>query len=112
MFRGDLVLVNFPFTDLSGQKLRPALVVGRPIGEDLIVSFITSRGTSTDPRAEYQLPAQHPEFASTGLKAPSLIRLNKLATLDRKLVTRRIGHIGQQTELAVARGLRYVLGLS
>ena len=40
--RGDVVLVRFPFTDLSGQKLRPALVVGYPRGEGVILAFVTS----------------------------------------------------------------------
>ncbi len=109
--RGDLVLVSFPFTDLSGQKLRPALIVGRPSGDDFIAAFITSHDASGDTRAEHRLEPAHPEFASTGLKATSSVRLNKLATLHRRLVRRRIGRIGPRIEQAVASGLRYVFEL-
>jgi mRNA interferase MazF len=107
--RGDLVLIQFPFTDLSAQKLRPALIVGRVSGDDVIVAFISSRRTfSTDPSAEHAVGSTDAEFGTTGLKSPSLIRLNKLATLHRGLVRRRIGRIGPATQRAVARGLRYV----
>lgn len=108
--RGDLVLIVFPFTDLSGQKVRPALIVGRLSGDDLIVAFVTGVA-STDPRAECRLEPTDPEFSTTGLKARSLVRLNKLATLNRQLVHRRLGRIGPRTEHTVASGLRYVLHL-
>lgn len=109
--RGDVVLVNFPFTDLSGQKLRPALIVGRPSGDDLILAFMTSHLTGTEPRAEHLLTPADPDFASTGLKGPALVRLNKIATVHRQLVRRRLGRIGPQTQVAIARGLRYVFAL-
>lgn len=109
--RGDLVLVRFPFTDLSAHKLRPALVVGRVTGDDVIVAFISSRISNTDPEAEHVLAPGDAEFRATGLKGPSLIRLSKLATLHRALVRRRLGQIGPATQRAVVVGLRYVFGL-
>ena len=108
LVRGDVVLVRFPFTDLSGHKLRPALVVGQPRGSDVILAFVTSRTASLDAQAEYYVDAAHPEFALTGLKTSSIIRLDKLATLHRSLVQRRLGYLGPQGERAVVRGLRYV----
>ena len=109
--RDDVVLVSFPFTDLSGQKLRPALVVGRPSGDDVVLAFITSRGEVVVPQAEHALTPGDPEFASTGLKVASRLRVNKLATLHRALVRRRLGRIGPRTRRAADRALRYVLEL-
>ena len=109
--RGDVVLVTFPFTDLSGQKLRPAIIVGRPSGDDFLFAFISSRAGSIDPSAEHRLALSDPEFAATRLKAASLIRLNKIATLHRRLVRRRIGRIGPRAEQTVAGALRYVFSL-
>lgn len=109
--RDDVVLVRFPFTDLSGSKLRPALVVGRPLGDDVILAFVTTRGEAAEARAEHPLAPTDPEFASTGLKAASRIRLNKLATLHRALVRRRLGRIGPRTRAHVDRSLRYALEL-
>jgi mRNA interferase MazF len=75
--QGDVVLVPFPFADLTGQKMRPAVVVsGNPQGFELIVAFITSVLTNRSPRgAEVELPQSDPEFRVKGLKVDSLIRL-------------------------------------
>ena len=105
------MLVTFPFTDLSGQKLRPAVIVGRPSGDDFLFAFISSRAGSIDPSAEHRLELSDPEFTATGLKAASLIRLNKIATLHRRLVQRRLGRLGPRTGQAVASALRYVFNL-
>jgi mRNA interferase MazF len=109
--RGDVVLVLFPFTDLSGTKRRPALIVGRVESDDLVLAFITSRGLAIASRSSYALSQSDVEFQRTGLKMASSIRLDKLATLHRRLVTRRLGSIGPQTDLAVAACLRHVLEL-
>src|SRR5213592_3682371 len=85
LHQGDIVLVSFPFSDLSGRKMRPAVIVSAdPQGSELIVAFITSVLTNRSPRgAEVELLRSDPEFRVTGLKADSLIRLDKLVTLER-----------------------------
>ena len=113
--RNDVVLVRFPFTDLSAETVRPALIVGRVTGNDVVVAFVTSRiggnGRQGRQREEHLMDPMDPEFLMTGFRAPSAIRLNKLATLDRALIRRRIGRIGAGTERAVASCLRYVFAL-
>ena len=109
-----MVLIPFPFTDLSGQKLRPALLIGQSSAGDLIVAFITSRVSvpaASPSLAEHVLLPSDREFSSTGLKVPSAIRLDKIATLHQLLARRRIGHIGAGTQTGVARCLRHVFGL-
>ena len=74
---GSIVLTRFPFTDLSGDKRRPALVVSRANDRrpDLVVCFITSiqrTGPDMAPLAA---------TTGTGLKVPSVVRFDKLATL-------------------------------
>ena len=107
----DVVLVTFPFTDLAGKKLRPALVVGRPLGDDVIMAFISSRADVAAGAAELTMAPPDPEFAPTGLRVASRVRLNKIATLHRSLVRRRLGRIGPRTRRAVDRVLRYVFDL-
>lgn len=113
--RNDVVLVRFPFTDLSAETVRPALLVGRVTGNDVVVAFITSQmdgnGRRWRQREEHLMGPTDPEFLMAGFRTPSAIRLNKLATLDRALVRRRIGRIGARTERAVASSLRYVFEL-
>ena len=109
--RGDVVLVAFPFTDLSGVKRRPAVIVGRVQTNDLLLAFITSRTGVRRSPSSHQLAPSDPEFLTSGLKVASTVRLDRLATLHRRLVTRRLGTIGPQTSLAVERCLRHVLAL-
>ena len=84
---GSIVLARFPFTDLTGVKRRPALVVSRDNDRrtDLIVCFITSvvRG-GPDTASIAATPG-------TGLKVPSVVRFDKLATLDRAVIAGKIG---------------------
>ena len=97
---GSIVLTRFPFTDLSGDKRRPALVVSRDNDRrpDLVVCFITS------------VPRMGPDMApiaatkETGLKVPSVVRFDKLATLDRSVVVGRIG-AAPADWLAASRGV-------
>jgi mRNA interferase MazF len=106
-----VVLVPFPFTDLSTQKLRPGVIVGRVIANEVLVAFITSRLTTIDAAAEHIIESADPEFLSTGLKVSSLVRLNRLAALERGLIVRRIGKVGPATTHAISDALRYVLEL-
>ena len=83
---GDIVLVHFPFTDLSGGKRWPALVVSKHGNDaDLIVCFIISVQ-----RSGPETVSIRPE-AMTGLKQLSVVRFDKIATLNTSLVTGRIG---------------------
>ena len=83
---GSIVLTRFPFSDLSGDK-RPALVISADNHRrtDLVVCFITSiprTGPDTAPLAA---------GAGTGLKVASVVRFDKLATLDRSVVAGKLG---------------------
>ena len=84
---GSIVLARFPFTDLSGDKRRPALVISRDNDRrpDVIVCFITSVQRSGLDMAPIGATAE------TGLKVHSLVRFDKLATLDRSVIAGRIG---------------------
>ncbi len=87
MSKGDIVLVPFPFTDLTGIKNRPALILVET-KFDLTVSFITAQikwEEDSDVRIE---PTEE-----NGLKKNSLIRLSKLTTLDKDLVIGRLGRL-------------------
>lgn len=84
---GSIVLARFPFTDLSGDKRRPALVVSRDNDRrpDLVVCFITSV-----PRSGPDM-AVLPAAPGSGLKVPSVVRFDKIATLDRTVIAGKLG---------------------
>ena len=89
MPKGDIVLIPFPFTDLSGSKLRPALILAET-SLDLTLSFITTQlqwQESTDILLQPNL--------INGIKKTSLIRLSKIATIKKILVKGKIGSIAQ-----------------
>lgn len=95
LYRGDIVITVFPYTDLTGSKRRPALVLGGDaIGGDVILGFISSVVPRSLTKHDLLLTPSHSEFAATGLKAPSVLKLDKIATIARRLVTRRIGRLG------------------
>jgi mRNA interferase MazF len=95
--KGDVVLVPFPFTDLSQTKLRPAIVLYvQPEGEDITLCFISSQNLDRVSRDESIIDLSHPEFAQTGLKATSKVRVSRIVTLDRQLIKRKLGKLGLQ----------------
>jgi mRNA interferase MazF len=89
MKKGDIVLIPFPFTDLKGSKYRPAVVLCSN-DYDVTVCFIT---TEVGWRMEFDMIIEPDHY--NGLKAKSLIRMNKIATIDLKLI---LGILGAITE--------------
>ena len=95
MPKGDIVLIPFPYTDLSGSKLRPALIMAET-QFDVTVAFITTQLQWQEP-TDILLQPQ----SNNGIKKLSLVSLSKLATIDKGLVVGSIGSINQaeKTEL-------------
>ena len=90
--KGDIVLVPFPFTDLSQTKLRPGVVLWVDSqGQDITVCFISSQNLDC-----ISIEPSDPEFTRTGLKLASKIRVARVVTLERRLIKRRLGSLGQQ----------------
>ena len=110
--RGDVVLVPFPFTDLSSRKVRPALAVN-VVGEDVLVAFLSSV-VPISPRAptEFVLEPSHPDFSKTGLKGATTFKLAKLVCLHRSLILRKLGHVSPSIQRELDVRLARAVGLS
>jgi mRNA interferase MazF len=94
MNKGDIVLIPFPFTDLSQTKLRPAIILwADSTGNDVTLCFISSQKIDNLSPGEFLLDATDPEFSSTGLKTASKVRVTRMVTIDRKLIIRRLGKL-------------------
>ena len=97
--QGDVVLVPFPFTDLSATKQRPALVLSperlNKIRPDLVVAAITSQVPAALDEDEILLSAS--ELGATGLPKPSIIKLGKIFTIHQGLIRKKLGNIGEAT---------------
>lgn len=89
------MLIYFPFTDLTGRKLCPALVLYDD-SRDVVVAFISSRIEKYNPETDILVNRSHPEFHLTGLKMDSVLKLSKIATLHKRLIAGEIGSIGEQ----------------
>ncbi len=87
--RGDIVIVPFPFSDLTQTKRRPALVVAILPGEDLILCQITSQ-TIMD---EYAVLISEEDFIAGGLRERSNIRPNRLFTASENIIIYKAGQI-------------------
>lgn len=90
MKRGDIVLVKYPFTDLSSEKLRPALVILPGDNEgDYLLAFITSILIK---KSDFDILIKK---EGTGLHKDSILRLKKMMTIHKSLVVGKIGSISK-----------------
>ena len=89
--RGDLLLVPFPFSDLSAAKRRPVLALTAADGYgDFIALPVTSR-----PQAEHGLPIVATDLVSGSLPTASWIRTNRIVTLNASLVVKTVGRVSE-----------------
>lgn len=105
MNKGDIVLVPFPFTDLSATKKRPALVLVNGL-HDITLAFITTR---VHWKKEWDLTLDPTE--KNGLKKKSIIRLAKITTLERELILGRLGTISEFKLKELNNKLKILFGL-
>ncbi len=104
---GDIVLTPFPFTDLSGNKVRPALVLGiQEGGDDVTVCFISSVEQNKTYQLEILVDSKEKSFPKTGLKLKSIIKVTKIATLDKKVILGKIGELDAKNLGKVKRVLK------
>lgn len=105
MAKSDIVLITFPFTDLSDSKLRPAVVlVDTPL--DMTVCFITTQVGWQETTDVLLQPN-----ATNGLRKTSLIRTSKIATLDKSLAKGLLGHLSPQETAELNTKLKTLLQL-
>jgi mRNA interferase MazF len=105
MKKGDIVLIPFPFTDLTGTKNRPALIL-IDSDDDITVSFIT-----TQLKWQEKFDVKLEPSKENALKKTSLIRLSKITTIDKELVIGKLGQLADSELEEVNRGLIDLLGL-
>ncbi len=87
--KGDVVVVPFPFSDLTRSKKRPALVVAELEKDDLILCQITSQ----EIRDRYAIPLEENDFENGILGQKSNIRPNRIFTADRHIILYRAAHL-------------------
>ncbi len=114
MKRGTIVLSPFPFTDLKGNKVRPALVVSSTErkGDDTILALISS---NVDARklipTDYALFTANPFFRDTGLKVDSIFKMDRLITVKKEILLGEIGFAGKELMNILDEKLLLAIGL-
>lgn len=89
--KGDVVVLPFPFSDLSQAKRRPALVVATLQGDDVVLVQITSQAVA-DP---YSIALNDADFTTGKLSQPSNVRPNRIFTADTAIILYKIGSLNQ-----------------
>jgi len=87
--KGDVVVVPFPYSDLTTSKRRPAFVVTAFEGDDVLLCQITSKAK----RDTFSIGLKNEDFASGTLHQDSFVRPNRLFTADSKIVLYKAGNV-------------------
>ncbi|OIO91810.1 MAG: hypothetical protein AUJ92_15860 [Armatimonadetes bacterium CG2_30_59_28] len=113
--RGDIVLAEFPFTDVAESKLRPVLILAPVPGPypDFLVMFITSESSQAQANLDLVLSSEDPAFSESGLRVTSVFKTLKLATLTASLFRGRLGTLRAELhETLVDRMAQHLKGTS
>src|SRR6266542_7027945 len=88
MIKGKVVLVPFPFDDLSAMKVRPAVCLTNPIGphRHVVLAFISSQIPRYVLPTDVVLDSGRSDFSATGLRVSSTLRLHRLMTATTSLI--------------------------
>ncbi len=113
MIKGKVVLVPFPFDDLSATKVRPAVCLTEAAGahRHIVLAFITSRTPPDLLTSDLVLDAADTSFAATGLRVTSTRRLHRLMTATAALISRELGELTPSLQTVIDDKLRQLFNL-
>lgn len=104
--RSEVVLIRYPFSDLSGSKVRPAVIVSAPqVSQDLFIVPLTSRTTSLLP-GEFVLG----DWSQAGLNVPTAVKRG-IYTVHQDLIAKSVGNLSNSDVKRLNDALRDWLGL-
>jgi mRNA interferase MazF len=111
--RDEIYLASFPFGDSPGMKLRPVLTLTIAVGPipEVLVAYISSVVPDALLPSDILLDPSSTEHDSTNLKAKSVLRLHKLATIHQRAIVRRLGQLSSKAVVGVNQRLRDLLRL-
>jgi len=90
--KGDIIVIEFPYSDLKNVKRRPVLILKIPKGDDVIVAQIT--GASYEKSVEISLKKE--DFRQGSLKRESYVRIDKIASIEKSLIKYKAGSLKQE----------------
>ena len=113
MTKGRVVLVPFPFDDLSSTKVRPAVCLTEPVDphRHVVLAFISSQVPADILKTDVVIDAAEPDFRSTGLRVSSVLRLHRLMTVTTSFIQRELGELSAPVRDKVDQGLKILFQL-
>ncbi len=114
--RGDVVLVDYPYSDRTGTKVRPALVVQADFNhqrlDDTIIASITSRlhGGALEP-TQFLIDITTVDGRQSGLRLTSVVKCENLLTVDQRFILRILGQLPARLMPAIDACLKAALDL-
>lgn len=106
--RYSVVLVPFPFDDLSGSKVRPAVCLTDAIGthRHVVLAFITSAVPPILEPTDVTLDPGSADFICSGLRVRSALRLHRMVTISATIIQRQLGDLTPNLQAQVQQKLR------
>ena len=111
--RFRVVLVPFPFDNLTGQKVRPAVCLTDAIGvhRHVMLAFVTSVLPVNPEASDVVLTASTTDFGWTGQRVLSALRLHRIVTVSATIIRRQLGVIAPSIQPEVTRRLKVLFGV-
>ncbi len=111
--RYKVILVPFPFDDLSGTKVRPAVCLTGAIGthRHVVIAFITSVVPPNPEPTDLVLEPSSADFAQTGLRVRSALWLHRVVTVSASIIQRQLGELAPGLQAQVQQRLRAMFAL-
>jgi mRNA interferase MazF len=103
--KGDVVVVPFPFSDLTNAKRRPALVIADLSKNDLILCLITSQPANDD----YTTPIEDDDFETGSLNRVSYVKSNRVFTANEKIIAYKAGKLKPEKLMEIVTKLIAIL---
>ena len=98
MKRGDVIIVDFPFSDATGRKIRPALILqadewNRRLSDTILALITSSRSRFTGSATQLPIDISTPDGRESGLRLSSVVQCENLVTIDKSFVIHTIGNL-------------------
>ena len=103
--KGNVVLISFPFSDLSASKLRPAIVLASASKDDWILCQVTSKSYSD----KHAIQIEDSDFIEGGLQVVSYVRPTKIFTAHKSLIQRQVGTLSEEKSSQIINRLIFIL---
>ena len=90
--KGEIIIIEFPYSNLKNVKRRPVLILNIPKGDDVLVAQITGESYEDD----VEIPLKKEDFKKGSLKRESYLRIDKIASIEKYLIKYKAGSLKQE----------------